>query len=91
MTVFEDIKSKNIDELVEWIDNNFAFDTAPYMYWFDDNYCSKCEVEEAYDVDRYVTLKCAWCEINGKCKFFQDMDKVPDAKQTIKMWLESEA
>ena len=32
----------------------------------------------------------AWCELNGKCKFFKDMDDIPDVKQIIKMWLESD-
>lgn len=91
MTKFEDFKSKNIDELVDWIDENFAFDTAPYMWWFDNEFCKRCQPEEVYDVDHSTNMECAWCEISGKCKFFNDMDEVPYAKQIIKMWLESEA
>lgn len=86
MNKFDEIKSKNIDELVDWIDENFAFDSAPYMYWYDDKYCKKCEPVEISDSN-----ECAWCELNGKCKFFQDMSEIPSPKQTIKMWLKSEA
>ena len=90
MTVFESIKSQNIDEFVNWIDKNFAFDTAPYMYWFDRKYCRRCHAERAYDADRNKDMEYAWCESSNKCKFFQEMDEVPSAKQIIKMWLESE-
>lgn len=89
MNKFDEIKSKNIDELVDWIDENFAFDFAPYMRWYDDNYCKKCESVEVRDSNGKVN-EYAWCELNGKCKFFQDMSEIPSPKQTIKMWLESE-
>lgn len=90
MNKFEEIMSKSIDELVDWIDENFAFDSAPYMRWYDDNYCKKCEAIRVHESKGYFN-EYAWCELNGKCKFFQDMDEIPSPKQTIKMWLETEA
>ncbi len=89
MTVFDSIKNKNIDELVDWIDKYFTFDTAPYWTWWNENYCNKCEAvvftdDEDYEIDY------AYCEHGGNCRFFKEMKDVPDIKQTIKMWLESE-
>ena len=87
MTVFDNIKSKNIDELVEWIDEHFYFDDAPYWKWWDEHYCKKCIDEKSED----NSSEFAWCELNGKCKFFKEMDNIPDNKDIIKMWLESES
>ena len=85
MTVFEKFKSKNIDELAEWLDEYCMFDDAPWIHWWDKNYCNNCD-------GIWDDINCyAWCELNDdKCKFFQDMDYMPDNKQIIKMWLESE-
>ena len=32
---------------------------------------------------------CSYCELNGNCKFFPDLDEAPDNKMIIKMWLET--
>ena len=90
MTVFESIKSKNIDELSEWLDKYGAMDCSPWTKWFDENYCSKCEAEEIYVSAIDAKHECAWCELHGKCKYFQEMNDIPDNKQVIKMWLETE-
>ena len=90
MTVFENIKSKNIDGFAEWLNEHGKQDCALWDNWFDNQYCSRCNAEEVYDVDRDFYNDYAWCEISGKCKFFQDMDEVPWGKQIVKMWLESE-
>lgn len=90
MTVFEKIKSKNIDELAEWFNEYCDFDSAPWWEYWDENYCNKCEpITTGTNVFGYL-LECASCEIIGKCKFFQDIKDIPDSKQVIKMWLESE-
>ena len=34
---------------------------------------------------------CSYCELNGNCKFFPNLDETPDNKRITKMWLESEA
>lgn len=91
MTVFESIKNKNIDELAEWLDKHCDFDNAPWWKWWDENYCSKCEpIETASANDFGYEVECAYCELNGNCKFFKEIKDVPDSTQTIKMWLEEE-
>lgn len=90
MTVFDNFKNKNIDELAEWLSEYCSFDQAPYWRWWDKNYCNKCEPEIAYLFSSDKESKCAWCELYDKCKFFQDMNEIPDSKEIIKMWLLSE-
>lgn len=92
MTNYENIKSKHIDELAEWIDSYGNFEKSPWINWFDKNYCSKCEPEIAYLEYIGKECECAWCELHcDKCKYFKDLEATPDNKQMIKMWLESEA
>lgn len=90
MKVFDEFKMKNKDELANWLDKYGAYDNAPWTKWFDDNYCSKCEAEVVYIPAFDREGKCSWCELHDKCKYFKDMNDVPDNKQIIKMWLESE-
>ncbi len=90
MTVFDMIQNKNIDELVDWINEHFAFDSAPYWLYFDENYCNHCEPVMSLD-DNGNEIEFGYCEINNNCMFFKEMDGIPDHKQIIKMWLESEA
>ena len=93
MTVFENIKTKNVDELAEWLSEHCMFDTAPWLDWWDENYCNKCEPEIGHMTvfGKELECECAWCEFNNhKCKFFQEMDEIPDNKQIVKMWLLSE-
>lgn len=96
MTVFESFKTKNVDEIAEWLDKNGIYDGSPWMHWWDKNYCSKCETVIDYVPDDegeetwHIGMECAWCELHDKCRFFQDMDDMPDNKQIIKLWLESE-
>lgn len=96
MTVFEDIKSKNIDELVEWLDKHGASEDNPWIKWFDRTYCRKCEpvvasfVSDCYGSYYSAEHEFAWCELYRNCRYFNDMKNVPNRKQTIKLWLESE-
>lgn len=85
MTIFDSMKSNNIDEFAEWLCKYASSDCSPWIQYWDNNYCKKCGWEEDYIWNGY-----AWCELNGKCKFFKDMDKIPDEKDVIKLWLESE-
>ena len=91
MTIFEKIKSMDIKEFAEWFENNCAHDYDPAITWWERNYCSKCEPEitqvEGYHKEE---MEFCWCELHNKCKFFQNMDKLPDTKEMIKLWLESE-
>lgn len=91
MTVFEMLRTKNIDELAEWFDNHCMFDDAPWWNYWDENYCNKCSGEEVYVQEFNKKMECTWCELHdGKCKFFPEMNEIPDSKQIIKMWLMSE-
>lgn len=92
MTIFENyFKNKSIDEIAEWFDEYGTYDGAPHIRFWDENYCKKCELVEAYVAEFGDMYDCAWCELNGnKCRFFQEMDEMPSNKQIIKMWLESE-
>lgn len=88
MTVFDNIKNKNIDEFVEWIDKHCTCGDSPWHKWWDENYCNKCNPEIGYVPELDRDLEFAWCELHDKCRFFQD--DVLDNKQIIKIWLESE-
>ena len=101
MTKFESIKSKSIDEIAEWIDKYVMYDDSPWSKWWNENYCQKCEAVTmpAEEYSRIVgwghsyycgDIECGYCEVNGKCRYFQDMDDIPDNEEIIKMWLESE-
>lgn len=101
MTKFESIKSKNIDEFAEWLDKYGAYDDSAWDKWFNANYCQKCEAitmpcDEYACIDGwshsyyYGDIECAYCEIHKKCRYFEDMDEVPNNKEIIKMWLETE-
>jgi hypothetical protein len=89
MTVFDNFKTKNIDELAEWLSEYGMQDFAPWDNWFDSEYCSKCDT--IIKTDGIYKTEYTWCEANcNKCRFFQDMNEVPWGKQIVKMWLESE-
>ena len=84
------IKSKNIDELAEWLDTYCYSEDAPWLKWWNDKYCNNCPAEIGKYVGSDKEMEFAWCELHDKCKFFQDMDGVPSCKDIAKMWLEIE-
>lgn len=84
------MKEKDTTELAKWLNYHFHEAYAPWDDWWETNFCSKCETEIVTCVDSGREMSLAWCELCGKCKFFQELDKVPDSKQVIKLWLESE-
>ena len=90
MTVLENFKNMNIDELADWLDEFCIFDIAPWQQWWDKKYCNKCESVKSYVTYLNGEHDCAYCEVNNNCRFFKELDDVPDIKQIIKMWLESE-
>ena len=87
MTVFESFVSKNIDELVEWLDEHIDVGNDIWDVWFDENYCKKCESVIKYVPEWEREAEFAWCELNERCRF---LNVFPSRKQIIKMWLESE-
>lgn len=91
MTNFEKIKNMTLDEFAEWLDKYGNFDKAPWTEWFSRNYCENCPSEKVkvkWSDTNESEEEVGWCELEHKCKFFQDMDEVPDNLKTIKMWLE---
>ena len=100
MTNYKMFTSFSKDELVSWLDKYGQFDGSPWMKWFDNNYCDKCgpiecqgvEAEEKLGIKPFYNkpIKCSYCELEHKCKYFPDMSDVPDNKAIIRMWLEQE-
>lgn len=90
MTIFEKIKSMDIDEFTKWFKENCMHDGDPAIKWWDKTYCNKCEPEISTSPIFDGEMEFAWCELHNKCRFFQDIDEKPSNKQMIKMWLESE-
>lgn len=84
MTVFESLKSMNIDEFADWFEKNCLHDDDPCIKWWDKTYCQNCK-PVIKDGQEY-----AHCELNEQCKYFRYMNEVPDNKQVVKLWLESE-
>ena len=93
MTWFEKFKSMDEEELASWLDKHGQFDSSPWIQWFDELYCNKCEAVPCTYKDEYWgkrEIQCSWCELEHKCKHFSDMDHAPDNKDIIKMFLQTE-
>ena len=99
MNNFEMLTSKSIDELAEWLNENCQSDVAPWSWWFDENYCKKCEPSTCKIEATIIGLEplypeqkvdCAYCELENKCKFCPEATGIPDTKMIIKMWLKEE-
>ena len=89
MTQIERLQSMSLDELVDWIDEFSQFDTAPWTQWFDNTYCKKCIAIMCKHENSEREFPCAYCEINGNCRFFPDKNTIPNNKEIIKMWLKT--
>lgn len=89
MTNYERITHMRVDEMAKWIDEHGMFDNSPWMSWFDQKYCKNCPDIICKYVDDSREFPCSYCEVYNTCKFFQNLDDVPDNKMIIKMWLES--
>ena len=93
MTNFEQLQSMSQNELAKWLDKHLHFEDAPHMIWFGKKYCDKCDRIEFRIEHGYGTYKqtFAYCEREHKCRFFPDMNEVPDNLETLKLWLNTEA
>ena len=100
MTNLQKIKDMSLDELVEWLDENVYVEDAPWMKWWNERYCSKCESVERHFMAAQEelgiipllgdTIECAYCELADetgikKCRFFPELGDVPDNRKVIKM------
>lgn len=90
MKIIDVIKSFNTEELAEFLDNFGTLDYNPWNDWWNENYCEKCMPEISTESYYYGYMECAYCELHGNCKYFQNMKEVPNNKEVIKMWLETE-
>lgn len=90
MTVFEKIKSMDINEFAEWFDNHCSHDSDLCIGWWDKTYCKNCEPVIGRYEDSIIDIEFGWCELHGKCKYFQELESTPDTLQITKLWLESE-
>ena len=91
MTNYDRIQLMNVLALAAWLDEHGNFDNSPWINRFDSLYCKKCErIMCHYEETSEREFPCAYCELENKCKYFPDMDRVPNNEDIIKMWLESE-
>lgn len=98
MTNFKHLQTMTVEQLADWLDKNGMFDGSPWLDWFNKSYCEKCEAIECHyekakmdlGIDLIYTdrtIECAYCELEPKCRFFPELEKVPDNKKVIEMWL----
>ena len=90
MNNFEKLKSMNIEELTDWIDKYGQFDDSPWMEWFDKTYCKNCESIKCHSKSSSAEIPCAYCELHDNCKFFPNIEHIPDTKDIVRMWLETD-
>ena len=102
MINFEKLRLMSIDAFAAWLDENGQFDGSPWSEFFNKKYCEKCEsikctyadAEEKLGIQAFSysgNIECAYCEVYGKCRYFEALDDIPDNKEIIKLWLEEEA
>ena len=86
------IKNMDINQLTDWIDKYVIFENSAHGVWWDKKFCQQCESVKAmvqnFDSERECEF--AWCELEHKCKFFQELPEEPNSKDIIKLWLEAE-
>ena len=98
VTNFDFIKNMDIEDLAQFLDCYGRFEDTPWMKWFNEKYCENCEsIKCKYEGDvwnTYHELEAAYCELadNGvkRCRFFPDMNDVPNSKEICLMWLKEE-
>jgi hypothetical protein len=99
MTRYDQVTSKSLEELAEWLDVNGQHDDSPWIKWFDDKYCSNCESEVVTSDESeeklgfalwYKTkVDCAYCEVYNECRFFPNRRALSN-KEIIELWLKEE-
>ncbi len=96
MTNLDYLQNLTVNEFAEWLDKHGQFDDSPWMNWFNEKYCKKCDSIRCKIESTNIgitplyparEIDCAYCELEHKCKFFENLEDVPDNKEIIKMWL----
>lgn len=93
MNNYEKISSMTVDELAEYLNDRWTYDDDPSIEWWNRKYCSICEpiIEHVTMCDYETEMGFSYCELNnGKCKFFPELEEIPDSKQIMELWLEAE-
>lgn len=90
MRIYDVFRNMSIDQLADWLDEHGVFDESPWMKWFNDTYCAKCENVMCHYPESAHEFPVFYCELEHKCRFFPDMDHEPDNREIIKMWLNLE-
>lgn len=101
MTNFAKFKIMTIDELADFLDKFGQFDGTPWSEWFGHHYCDNCESIRCKHAETEEKLgilppsyrgevDCAYCELNDQCKFFPQIEGIPENREVIKMWLNKE-
>ena len=91
MTNFEKIKLMSKDALADWLDKLSEYsDEAPWLTWFTEEYCDKCDPIKGTYKGSDRTHDFAYCELHDNCKYFPNEDmSIPT--NLIKKWFEQEA
>lgn len=90
MTNFEKLKSMNEKEISKFLDSIVSIDDNPWVVWFYKKYCDNCETIRLNTLDPNAHCDYTYCELNKNCRYFQNKDDIPDNKEMIELWLESE-
>ena len=91
MTNYEQHVSFSLEELAEWIAEYGQFDGSPWMTWFNETYCNKCESIKCRYPDGKRDFECAYCEWEKKCRFLPELKEPPSCKEIITLWLKENA
>ena len=90
MTKFEQITQYDLESFAAWLDSSGFFDGAPWVTWWDANFCSKCPSIEVIvpELGPEHKTSVAYCEIHDECKFCPG--NALGNKKIIELWLASE-
>ena len=92
MTNYEKLTNKPIDEFAEWLDFYGNFDGSPWMKWFGKKYCDNCPgITCIVPALNNKEVECSFCELNHKCKFFEELERELETREIVKLWLEEQA
>jgi hypothetical protein len=93
MTLYEKLIGLNKEDLAKeihemWRENR----EEPWTEWFCERYCTCCApvyeknpfTGEDYQDDAYL---CSYCELNGRCRHFPELNEVPSDEKMILIWL----
>lgn len=79
---FQKIQSMSIDELAKFL-SKISNDDSPWIIWFNENYCQKCEPIKGKYEDLDLKHEFTPCELDeNRCGFTN-----ADIPEIVKLWL----